>query len=237
MGDLVQKERRNSVSFATNKPVDAHLVVHYVAQDHSHNLCVTRTSICIERTESLAPSGFPSPRAAPQAAARPASSCLDSKERAAGAEDGTLYGRRLSASMRVCDLYQCVHAHGANRRPSEIMETSQRSKKSSIVRAASYAADNTQKVRYLPRLLEPQARSQPLQQRDDCSGSQTSSGGPEDSVSSASEDSECSAPDHSCSVTRHHRDSWVDLSTPCDRHHHRRNSIAIKFRKAQYQDS
>ncbi|SCW00352.1 LAFE_0C02300g1_1 [Lachancea fermentati] len=195
-----------------NTPVDAHLVVHYDNQDPSRGRCVTGTSICV------------------------------GDEFGGRQDSATPFQRRLSASLRVCDLYQCVHSssghHALARRFSENISAPR--PRQSITRTASYAADNDQRVRYLPEMPAlPTWR--PL-----CEASRRSSvdSANEDAVSATSTGSSggsacgSDAPaTHICNVCAPQQDCWVDLSTPCGRHHHRRNSTAIKFRKALYKES
>lgn len=88
-------------------------------------------------------------------------------------------------------------------------------------RSVSYAADMDPTMLYLPRLTSPPGnvdaapRSTTSEQHND-----TSDSPPSASSSESNSDNAC-----------------LDLSCPCTRHHHRRNSIAVKFNKALYKKS
>lgn len=91
---------------------------------------------------------------------------------------------------------------------------------SPISRSVSYAADMDPTLLYLPRLTSPAIG-------DAAPRSATSEQHSDTNDSAASPSSSESNSDNAC----------LDLSCPCTRHHHRRNSIAVKFNKALYKKS
>ncbi|SCV03949.1 LAME_0H14532g1_1 [Lachancea meyersii CBS 8951] len=252
-------------------PVDAHLVVRYAPYDGyegsdrstRRRSSIQGTSICVAEPWSLEDedNDFSGPSESPGS-------------------------RRLSASLRVCDLYQCVHQHTADTlhpqqhsgsfvaRPGlqAFHEASDSSNyqhqryyprrfsdagldlgfgaRFTLGRSASYTADSANS--HAPHYEEMVWRKPGSRQSSLSSSSQASSG--IDPTSSAShrdhncdhqEDNEdhenqsfdASDPNsHEHSGRPSHHDCWVDLSNPCCRHHHRRNSTAIKFRKALYEE-
>ncbi|SCU93017.1 LAFA_0F14246g1_1 [Lachancea sp. 'fantastica'] len=265
-------------------PVDAHLVVRYAPQERSgsdraqrRRSSIQGTSICVtepwlqEESEEDANSEY-------------------------GATSESRGSGRLSASLRVCDLYQCVHQHSSatlhpqlysgssvTRPASQTFNTSanslryrsptERSRRfsdtesdlaglgahflldrasssfsndptsvaaASTTAAAAAAASRSPHFEELAWRIPSRSRQSSLS-----SSSQASSGiGPTSATSDHADIQDLRDDEHgSHAETRgqnadqqSHQDCWVDLSNPCCRHHHRRNSTAIKFRKALYEE-
>ncbi|CEP61147.1 uncharacterized protein LALA0_S02e07778g [Lachancea lanzarotensis] len=260
-------------------PVDAHLVVRYAPQDKSgsdrsprRRSSVQGTSICVtepwfqEEDEEE-----------------------DGSEYGGGVNSESRGSRRLSASLRVCDLYQCIHQHSSatlhpqlhsgssvTRPASQMFNTSTnssrcsnpnersrrfsdtesdlagfgarfsslgRSSSSNDPTAAATAAARSPQFEEMVWRIPSRSRQSSLS-----SSSQASSGiGPTSAASDGAGINDLHHHDDgegaSNTETREqnedhqsHQDCWVDLSNPCCRHHHRRNSTAIKFRKALYEE-
>lgn len=283
-----------------NRPINAHIIVHYKTSPEQHlsddhrahnNYKVIRTMINVGNDHSPHP---------------------DSDNPLVSFATPRRYERRLSNSMKVCDLYQCVHHHshhhhhhhshspshshsntGVRCRPSvrRLSESNVDSdsgfdlggnkydydyehnhdhdqcsppiQRSPINRTVSYAADNDQHLTYLPTLppVKPPITTCSLNDPrsvfkdftfSDAAGAQprfvdgsaisyssSASAPPSSSSSSSSSSSEADTPTHLCSLYEaggepRSRSNSIDLSSPCTRHHHRRNSVAVKFDKALY---
>ncbi|CAR21277.1 uncharacterized protein KLTH0A05984g [Lachancea thermotolerans CBS 6340] len=210
-----------------NRPVDAHLVVRYaVAEDNgetgagsaegaawehgSRRGSVQGTSICV-----VEPWRGPGQGSTPEAAPT----------------------RRLSASMRVSDLYQCVHsretsmsgpgalwgAGGEEVSPGTSPGTSPRT---SVAQQGAGGVETR----------VPTAAAAPPPSRNSSLLSSSSQQSPRSRTGSQDSEALGACPGHECASHDAHGDCWIDASTPCDRHHHRRKSTAIKFRKALYED-
>ncbi|SCU80236.1 LADA_0B05864g1_1 [Lachancea dasiensis] len=242
-------------------PVDAHLVVRYAPHDGEQTGRSTRrgsiqgTSICVDEPCDLEPESC-----------SPASSS----------------SRHLSASLRVCDLYQCIHQQssasshpqihtswcGSRSRPGsqsvhEVRSPSQ-SRDSHYLRrfsdteanlnprfqlGRSASFDRESEALRLPTRNQPNFgelvwNPAPSRNSSLSSASQASSAGTCLSVTEHSThedigdqgDHDMCEPRHSSNAHDSGHEGWVDLGNPCCRHHHRRNSTAIKFRKALYEE-
>lgn len=223
----------SEAKWALNRPVSAHITVHYEGEnqepvetaEHVAGSKVVKTVLNID-TE------VPPVEAANEATNRSPVRSLKrySLRETAGESDGDAgvspaSSRRVSNahSLNVCDFYQCVHReqdHPVARRYSEprlphnhthFQMHQHRSSCASavtahspILRSMSCAADMDPTIIRLPPLTKPRSP------RTGEEGSPTSS-------SSSLAEGHC-----------------LDLSCPCTRHHHRRNSVAVKFNKALY---
>ncbi|CUS23342.1 LAQU0S09e02608g1_1 [Lachancea quebecensis] len=208
-----------------NRPVDAHLVVRYAVADNGSEVSTGMVG---------GPGGATCEQGSRRGSVQGSSICVVEPWRgpARGETPEAAPTRRLSASMRVCDLYQCVHSReGSMSGPAGGEELSPGASPGTSPRA-SIAQQGVGGAE----ARVPTAAAVPPPSRHSSLSSSSSQRSPRSRT--GSQDSEvlgaCSG--HECASHDAHADCWIDASTPCGRHHHRRNSTAIKFRKALYED-
>lgn len=203
--------------WSMKRPVSAHLTIHYEDNEQARAGKVVRTVLNIEdqNVEQLEEGLQGSLRSySLQEACRSPTATPEGSRRPSNAQ-----------SMNVHDFYQCVHqeggSHSVARRYSEPRVPHEHprhlhmeSPGSPILRSMSYATGMDPHLVRLPPLRTARADEQA-----GYTGSRTSSRS--SSKSSAGSDSPT---EHQC----------LDLSCPCTRHHHRRNSVAVKFNRATY---
>ncbi|QLQ81333.1 hypothetical protein HG537_0F00940 [Torulaspora globosa] len=228
--------------WALNRPVSAHITVHYEDgnRESGDGSKVVKTVLNIDTDEPSVLERSESSRSSMGSLRR------YSFGEASGDEPGEGYGSRSSSrrasnanSLNISDFYQCVHRGNGEqgspktaggspvaRRYSEPRLphnhysrhhfqmhqhrgscASTTSGNSPILRSISCAADMDPTIMRLPPLTKPRS---PQIGEDGAPLSPCSS-------SSSMAESHC-----------------LDLSCTCTRHHHRRNSVAVKFNKALY---
>lgn len=210
-----------------NRPVSAHITIHYEDSERERAGKVVKTVLNIDQgveagSEDLTGSlgryslqeACRSPTASPRSSRRPSN----------------------ANSVNMHDFYQCVHRQ---RGPGSDSGT-----KGSYPAVRRFSEPRVPNEGLHPRHMHTQPADSPfvrskscvagmdpllagLAPLTTCEPEQQTSGSPSRKSSSSSSasgsPSEASA-DHQC----------LDLSCPCSRHHHRRNSVAVKFHKAMY---
>ncbi|CCE90055.1 uncharacterized protein TDEL_0A07230 [Torulaspora delbrueckii] len=203
-----------------NRPVSAHITIHYEDDERERAGKVVKTVLNIDQAGENDVASSLQGYSLEEACKSPTASPRDSR-RPSNAN-----------SMNVYDFYQCVHrqrdserengSHSVGRRFSEprIPNTTNQQhprhlhctqEEAPIVRSMSLATGMDPHLIMLPPLRKNRADERLSSRTSSRSSSRSSSG------------SEPSA-EHRC----------LDLSCPCSRHHHRRNSVAVKFHKAMY---
>ncbi|SCU78154.1 LANO_0A02256g1_1 [Lachancea nothofagi CBS 11611] len=229
-------------------PVDAHLVVRYAPADEEGSERSTRrasiqgTSICV--AESWEPSSPESPCSRRASAALRVCDLYQCIHQHAGTgsqpqlRSASFVSRPGSQALQnESNPSGCREEDGHPRRFSD-PESNTPSHGLTLGRSASFAAESN-----LPQPLGfgemmwtvPRSRNSSLSSSSQGPSSTNHDFQDHSHQQEESIDQPCDNQDSSIHGPQQ-PDCWVDLSNPCCRHHHRRNSTAIKFRKALYEE-